>query len=411
MTNISLTITGIQSNIFVKNIEDTAFSKNFVSYNNNKSLNSMIKESYTNIMGKIDINKLPSYDNSDFIYYPYLDIYNMGANEPKTRIILSELPKFFNTNGFFTDLEPNKIYSNMFKRFDNKMSGLFVKNERGKVIIPHILHHLWLDFQEPIKNYTNAWGRILKEPWMYMVWTENNLRQDVLKNSKWEKIYYNENQRNRLLIAYLAILEKYGGFVIDSFTLPLKLIPDEMLTSKFMMSFMDEKNFGTKLSYRIMASVPGEVEKKMELNKKYDAARRPFEGPNNFFRDIKTTKLDKLDREKINNENNIIIFPLFFENIHRILSIGGDDKLQTLENYIINNPDVIIYPSYYFNPNTYIFPKKLLKLAICINLWKLITEKTHNKTSLTRNYKINTQGIIAQLEENPKDRLKNLNKS
>jgi hypothetical protein len=159
-----------------------------------------------------------------------------------------------------------------------------------------------------------------------------------------------------------------------------------------------------------MASVPGKQIKDPTPEEKHNIARRPFEGINNFFRDVKLKRTENMKPKKIIDDAKIF-FPFIFDDIYKILSLVNENKLLEVENSLVSNPEVIIYPSYYFNPNSYIFPKKLLSMAICINLWKLDFEKSHTKTNITRSYKINTQGILARLKENPKDRFKNLNKS
>lgn len=422
ITNISLTIANIKSNNMVKDIGKTKIGNNFVSLSKNRIIYNSIKELCLNNNHEKNIFKKfnnEMYNNPNYIFYPYLDIDSnlqditlIDINIDKDNSTNSDKfdPLIFNTNGF--SIKTNKIYPLMFKRFDNPVSGLFIKKNNKQIIVPKIVHHVWLtnlkeniNCDDSIKNYTNIWGKILREPWKYIVWTEKELYQDVFQNTRWGKIYHDEaSHKIKLLIAYLAILEKYGGIVIDSFTIPLTMVPNDLLINKFMISFMNEKNFGTKLSYRVMSSVPGiSYQESIIIEKNVDPARKPFEGINNFFRDIKNKKIII----KQNNIEHSVICPYIFDNMHRILSSNANNKIELIEKEILNNKDIAIYPSYYFNPD-HKLPKIILNNMFCINLWKLECEEQHEKTDLKRHYKISTHGIITKLKENPKDRLKNI---
>ncbi|XWV25270.1 mg362 protein [Tupanvirus deep ocean] len=415
-SSISLSITNLRFGNIIKNISSYNTKKDTLICSNDKcSLNKLRELSAlkTNINQILTNQFKISHNHKDYIYYPYLDIDYIPKpfsydNLDMPNLKLSEqYPKLINTNGFVYDV--NKEYYNlMFKRFDDKTSGIFIKKESGKIIIPKILHHLWLDDNISVTNYTNAWGRMLREPWKYFVWTEEKLLED-LENNRWAKLYKNEDDKTiKLLIAYFAILEKYGGFVIDSYTIPLKIIPDDMLMKKFLISFSSEKLTGTKLSYRVIASVPGFTDKnKNKINS--TAARRPFEGMNNFFIDI------KMKQKEINNKDNkeqLPSIPYFFDKMYNILADNSNtNKLHKIENTILTEPDTIIYPSYYFNPSYYTYPKKLVELAVFANLWKLSTDtNSYTKTDIKRTYKITTESILSKLSENPKDRLRNINK-
>ncbi|AEX61477.1 putative glycosyl transferase [Megavirus courdo7] len=61
-----------------------------------------------------------------------------------------------------------------------------------------------------------------------------------------------------------------------------------MLSNKFFLGFDSDfnNNDELKLSYRVMASIPGQLNEKNKIIDPY-AARRPFDGINNFFRSVK----------------------------------------------------------------------------------------------------------------------------
>ena len=338
--------------------------------------------SHIQLSSLIPIKKIISYDHSDYIFYPYIDVCHSKYID-HCKYIESDLTSnlthiaqlnYFNTNGFIPIINSSKsIYLSMYNRYNTKFSGLFIKKKISPIIIPKIMHHIWLQ-GDPIKNYTNIWARILRNPWKYMIWTENNLKQDVLVGV-WLDLYNRIIDTTlKLLVVYMAILEKYGGIIIDSFTIPIRLVPDDFLINKFFISFMDERNTGTKLSYRIIGSIPG--------NK--------FELPDNLCK---------------NNTHNKSIF----ENIKQLLinNNNHNDKLIAINKEFLSDIRITIYPSYLFNPNVYIFPKQLSNLAIMINLWKNYEPEIYTKTELKRTYNVSEKGIIASLYENPRDKLKN----
>ena len=411
MTNIALTITNAKFKYCIKNI-NRIDPLNFICFDNMKNIHYLTEKFI------IDQNHQPiTFDDPEYIYYPYLDVdpvYYIGQKNDTDRSIM-------NTNGFSptipTDVSINELY---YRRFNDKSSGIFVKKMNKACIIPKIIHHLWLD-SVPITNYTNLWGRINREPWQYIIWTEAKLKNDVLKG-RW-LTYYENNSENKILIASLAILEKYGGIVIDSFVIPIKLFPDDFLTNIFAISFMNELNidnenvndrYGPKLSYRIIASVPGTPNANKRHFIRADAARRPFEGANNFFIDIKMRNREKLLKMAIDDQDDNdlkipVTNPVIFEHFCTIFSSNEIDKMSIIEKFLLTDTNITIYPSYYFNPNCYAYPKKLIEQAICINLWRAIVPERRIKTNIVRTYNISESSILASLNENPRDRLKNNN--
>ena len=326
----------------------------------NISMNDILGHVFFALETKILPPEIPTliipYDHQDYLYHPYLSInLNMGKlNQQK------ELPQILNTDGYFTDnmINPKSFF---FKKYGNKMSGIFVKkNDVFSPKIPKIINHMWIDI-EPAVGYINAWKKMLRLPWQYVVWTEKDI---IMLDNKWSRLFMQQIlYEMKLLIAFLAVLDVNGGFAIDSFSIPLKLVPDELLINNFFVSYLDEKNYGTKISYRIIASIP----------------------------------------------NN----PMF-DNIYKVLNLplGSEppacsQNINLIDQIIISNLDAMIYPSYYFNPGLSGAPKKVLLLTICINLWKMEYREERIKTVPVRNYRTNINGIITKLNENPRHKLLN----
>src|SRR4029078_10249601 len=108
-------------------------------------------------------------NDRDFIYYPYL---NINKDIGKDNIYnQNNTIEIFNTDGFTTVLSKNyPIYSLMFKGYQQKNSGLFIKKIKNSIIVPNILHCIVLSNTD--NNYIRAWGKILRQPWEYLVWTD-----------------------------------------------------------------------------------------------------------------------------------------------------------------------------------------------------------------------------------------------
>lgn len=413
-SNIALTTSYYKNITNVKNIITSVLQSNFLN-NNYQKHHILIRE--LQLIAKhgppcLDLlaqQLKVIYNQNNYIYYPCMDI-TQASTISTFDFTQHILPTIFNTNGFMYELDTqSNYYSSMVKRFDvydniqeNILGGLFVKKTSGDVIVPKILHHVWMN-NEPSINYLNSWSKVLQSPWQYIIWTESTIIRDVFPNSRWSDLYYNETSTSvKMIIVYLAILEKYGGFIIDSYTLPLRLIPDEMLFHKFMISFLDENKYGTKLSFRIMSAIPGLIDSYILDPKlcEYDPARRPFEGMNNFFINLKTQKISN-----VNVVSNTITSSSFYDKLHSIISSSLFNVMKAIEDYLITQSDIMIYPSYYFEPNYY-YPKRLLQSAVCINLWEPIPIITHVKTELKRTYCVSTAGIMAKLTENPRDRFR-----
>lgn len=427
--NIALTIANYQFNNIIEDINNISILKGnyFTSYLNIICRNNT-RESYLRNMNSFDDEKGISVGNTyhehpDYLFYPYLDI-------DAPRIYQDQLSNIFNTRGFQLkiDNKDNKSGAILFyKRFNTKTNGVFVRKNNGDTIIPKILHLIHLDNNELDTKYMEAWGKFIREPWEYRIWTYDSWinRYEHPLNKRW--ILLNERINDPILkqiIIYISILERYGGITVNSQYIPIKSIPDEMLMQKFLIGFFNE-SLGTSLSYDIMASVPGYIDSPIEKQIMHNnVGRIPFEGVNNFFR--KNRQKNKEIEMKRNDESNDrfrvkmplnVTFPIIFEKMYQILSsIDPDDvKLNIINDFLLKDHDVIIYPSYYFNPNPYIFPKRLLNLAICFHTNNpqyqkkmFILENCRKKTELKRNYVVTPNGIIANLASDPKQRLLSL---
>lgn len=409
-TAIALTIVCNKMNVTIKDLMEESFGINFVSYDDQTTRN-LNKE-----LNTLRINEIPKFeislDTENYLFYPHLDVNTDGL---ELNYLGSNIfsPKLFNTNGFYvTDkkITDNPYYS-MFKRFHDPKMGIYVKKNINAKVIPQILHHIWLK-GDPNTKYINAWKRILREPWKYILWTEENLFTDILNNNnRWTKIYQNEtNQKVKNIIAKLSILERYGGLLIDSSVIPTKNISDDFLMNKFIIGFLNEKEFGTKLSFRIIASVPGEYKYTGygTVPSIINPARRPFEKYG--YSNIKIENKREENDIDINNTSTIMIF----EDLYRkMIEDNQEDRIAALENIIIHNSDVTIYPSYYFSTNYDDLPMELRDLTMCIRLMEKNKERKfdrYQKTEPQRSYIITNEGIVSRLRENPRDRLLNTNR-
>ncbi|AGF85461.1 hypothetical protein QJ854_gp321 [Moumouvirus goulette] len=346
------------------------------------------KDLYESVISENDLGNYYNFNvDENYIFYPYLD-FNIACQK------FNNVSNCFiyNTNGFGSNEPHINPFNYVYKRFNNLLQGSFFLKEQNINNIPKIIHHIWVN-NDPPTNYTDLWRKILKEPWEYKIWDNNNIN-DFINNSRWKNIYNNSLDKFKYIILSLAILEKYGGIVIDSYCIPLKIIPDEILSNKFFMSFENEQN-GITLSHKIIGSICGPLDEKNKLKDPY-VARKPFDGINNFFRSKKEKMVDT-----------------FFQDLFifiNSLDTKNNDFFNEIQKFFMEKSDVFIYPSYFFNLNSYTYPKKLMYEAILINLSQPDIIEPRIKTDVTRNYTITHQGIINRLKENPRDRLKNINR-
>jgi hypothetical protein len=268
-----------------------------------------------------------NYDDDRYLYYPCLDV---AMHNDEIDIIDQSLNSpIFNTNGFYVkSIQTNQdAQSRLIKRFDDKYSGIWMKKHYlienrhlEKIeVIPRHFHFLWLEniSEEP---YSLNWRRLLKNAWNFHYWSIKELKLIVFKPetdiNRWEDLFYQENDINlKRLIAALAILEQYGGMLVDGEVIPLKHFPYEMLRYHFIVCFQDEFVYGTRISFRFMASRRGER---------------------------------------------------IFDDLYLLLSSRKDKIWDALNELLLHHPLVTIYPSYFFHSTYHDLPLFLSKNALCI---------------------------------------------
>ncbi|AZL89486.1 glycosyltransferase [Megavirus baoshan] len=385
---LSITLTNHKLNNPIKSLDHLIKSNKLITSLNNIN----IKLIYESVKSKNLTNNEFEFINSnnEYIYYPYID-FNISHHKYNKNNYFH----IFNTNGYYSNKFDHNPFKDAFKRFEKVSQGSFILKPQTNHYIPKIINHIWTD--DKISNtekdyYSYLWKKNLKKPWIYKIWHKEDIDK-YLSETKWNNLYQKAPSIIKDIIVSLAILEKYGGVIINSYTIPLKNIPDDMLLNKFFLGLDNDFNDNNelKLSYRIMASIPGQLNDKNKIIDPY-AARRPFDGINNFFRSVKKKESDTF-------------FQDIFVDLNKIeLSNDSIDKI------FLKNDDVFIYPNYYFNPNINIYPKRLLNDAIIINLWKLHYQEPRVKTQIKRSYIVTTEAIINKLKENPRDRLKNIKK-
>ena len=382
-TNICLTIVNNTTPLI------KFFSQTYIPYGRHKIFHRLLQE----LAISPQFTRNVPFDDPNFIYYPFLDI-DLPPNPPDPTACI------FNTNGITFEPTPLAIQSLMYGRFDNGHSGFFSRIKEQPPIIPKILHQIF--FQEVDLDQIQRWGRHLQEPWVHLVWTERELGEVM---ERWH-MPFQLNPQLRHLVASLAILEKYGGLVVGADHLPLKPLPDHMLGHKFWLGFWNEATNGITLYHGVLGSVPGNVGARPPIME----GRQPFLGINNFFKDVRIQNQRLTDPRApvvTASGTEIVTNGPLFENLYRILGSDLDleNKISSLDLYLMTNPDVMIYPSYYFNPHLPLVPKKLSKLAICTRLQRLSERKERIRTPLHRTFEVPLEGIVSKLGENPRDRI------
>lgn len=318
---------------------------------------------YLNQVEHTYLNTLPlEYDHINFLYYPLLDLdddidkFDLATDTSKIVAL--------NTNGFYYKFIENRFQVNckLFKRFHSKKSGLFVRKFYDTNIIPCHFHHIFL-YDTPSPIYTSYWNKLLKNKWQYHLWNLENLRTDIFKPNangcnRWEILFDTEtNYKNKILIASFAILEKYGGIIVEGDCIPNKSIPDYILKCNFFISFLDEEKANLTLSYRCFGA---------------------------FY---KCPIIDSI--------YNLIVC----------------NNLESIDSIILTHPDATIYPSYYFNSTFDNLPIVLRKSNICITLWKIKvdspidTETFINKEDVEKSRKNIDMKLRMELLKNPNNQI------
>lgn len=363
--NLLFTLTNKKYNI-IKNINDTIFSEMFIDQKIDKNFINTISElkkddqniDWKSWLHKKNLNRI-LHDMNEYIYYPMLDVYynckyNDNINESFG----------FNTNFYYIDIKSQpEIRKLMFKRFNSKYEGFYIRKNKCLEIIPNNFHHLLL-FENDINNeYIILWKNILKD-WSYNIWTINDLRLKVFKPdgnglNRWEKLYDMEkNITIKIFIASIAILERFGGIILDGYAIPIKKIYSEILHNRFFIGFLDEKK-GINISFRFMGAI-----KHISL----------------------------------------------FDDIYELIC---NNQIIHINDFILGHTDVTtIYPSYFFNSTHDNLPYFLKNKTICIIIWKKEEEniKQNNKQIIQKNVKKNiASDMILKLKTNPINNIKKLN--
>ncbi|AFX92402.1 putative glycosyltransferase [Megavirus courdo11] len=280
---LSITLVNHKLNNPIKSLDHLIKSNKLITSINKSN----IKSIYESDISKNLINNKFEFSNSnnEYIYYPYID-FNISHHKYNKNNYFH----IFNTNGYYSNKFDHNPFKDAFKRFETVSQGSFILKPQTNHCIPKIINHIWID--DKISNiqidyYSYLWKKILKKPWIYKIWCREDIDK-YLAETKWNNLYQKSSSIIKDIIVSLAILEKYGGIIINSYTIPLKIIPDDMLSNKFFLGFDSDfnNNDELKLSYRVMASIPGQLNEKNKIIDPY-AARRPFDGINNFFRSVK----------------------------------------------------------------------------------------------------------------------------
>lgn len=361
--NLLFTLTNKKYNI-IKDINDTIFSEMIINQQIDKDFKNTIRElkkddqiiDWKSWFHTKKLNRI-LYEMNEYLYYPMLDVYYNNKNNDNESF-------GFNTNCYHPDIKSQpEIRKLMFKRFNSKYEGFYIRKNKCSDIIPNSFHHLLL-FENDINNeYITLWKNILKD-WSYNIWTINDLRLKVFKpNSdglnRWEKLYDMEkNITIKIFIASIAILERFGGIILDGYAIPIKKIYPEILRNRFFASFLDEK-MGINISFRFIGAI-----------------------------------------------KHISLFNDLYELI-------CNNQIIHINDFILGHNDVTtIYPSYFFNSTHDNLPYFLKNKTICIIIWKKEEQniKQNNKQIVQKKVKKNiASDMILKLKINPINNIKKLN--
>src|SRR3984885_11294130 len=295
ITSISLSEILLKNDFQFESICDNIYLKSFINYSDDD-----IHQIQTNVHELISLKK--NIDWKSLIKQRQLNPHLFNDRLIFSKIILHE------KNGSLINYANSRYlyYPTLDMQFDNPKHIEHVTFYK----IPKFFHHIWID-TNPVDSYIKAWKYVLKSPWEYKIWNVEDIINEA--NDNWKSLF--KNKTDKLFIASMIILMKYGGVIVDSFSLPQKIIPDEILSHEMIIGFLDEYQYGLKLSYRFIASI----------------------------------KMDDI----------------FYNNIYSILSNN-----ESIDTYLLSNKCVTVYPSYYFNPKLSGLPSDFIKFSVCIHLWK-----------------------------------------
>ncbi len=392
---VSLTIASIKNSDLVKDLKILGKDEYFfdILHSNAENILNEYNIIYQTPLCQSVKKLLYDYRNPNYIYYPYLDISCIDKKNITDKYHLYA----FNTLGIQLNTDKT-IYPLMYKRFSTPNHGIFIKKIDTNTVIPQIIHHIFLDNSDIDTDYINFWKESNQSTWTQKIWTNSNI-MDVISDNRWTDLYIKSDGLRKNLVAFFAILEKYGGLIINKNIHPVKNIPKDLLISK-LICFFDGNNC-EKITYDIIGSVPGKM---VEKSKIINNGWQPYEG--RFFREEKMIR-EKKSNKKLENQN-VIICPELFDKIYSILSNIDIFSLQTLDRILINYPDVTIYPNYYINITD--VPRGISDMAFGETLVDINMETTIEINKIVppkRSQNITKETVSAILSENPRDRLKN----
>lgn len=254
----------------------------------------------------------------DYYFYPHLDILTDS-------LILNNNTSCFNSNGISFDFID---FSNLYKRFENPMNGLYIKKQNNPIKNKKIIHQIWIGKHDTEFKFIEKWKE-LNPDYEYNLWTDENIDLDILGDNK--QIYLDEiDFRLKAKILSYHLIYNYGGIYIDIDCMPLKKLEDDILTKEVFFAFENEYLFGTQFSHYVMGC-------------------------------IKKSVIMKTIIEQINKSKCIII--------------------TEINNLIKGLLNIFIYPSYYFYPNHYYnINSRFESMAYCSHIW--ITECNKIKYNL-----------------------------
>jgi hypothetical protein len=238
------------------------------------------------------------------IYYPFLG--NINDDPQQTEAIINTINATNNQSALGTI-------------FDDVANGTYLPVPVGD-FLPSNIH---------LVNLTGPYGLDMLSMWkkMYVdqnlwnlrTWTADQFLADNLIGSVWKTLYSRETvDWLQYFIVFMAILEAYGGFVIRPEILPYRMFDLSAFRTNFFASYLDE-SLGTDLSYGILGGMPSAVRAVMN------------------------------DRRNIyGSVYNVLASP------RNPLTLGLD-----IRNAILSTNNIMIYPSYYFNPNIATLPYNL----------------------------------------------------
>lgn len=417
--NLALTVSAIELD---KNV-NTISSKQFINLNEDKNYNHY-NEQCLLVQSQMSTRSiiLPS---QDYIYYPFYDFDGARTIADNTNTVA-----IVNSGGFTFGSKLDCAYSKFYRRFDNKNEGLYVLKDGKRAGIPTIIHHIWSCSQNemPHPECVNKWKKLLRNPWTYQLWDEDAFEENI-DDPFWRSLYSLANDHYiKMLIVKFAILEKYGGIVVEFCIDPIKLFPRYVLNGNFMIAFAGHASPSSAvLSYRVMGSLPGLIVGDQIIDPMI--ARIPFEGQNNFFKKIILQNKIAAARTEIQSESenagvDVALFLAIRSILCSISSCTTSTILNNLDDLLLNYPSATILPEYFFNPALRLAPRKFLSEAICVpalqelgvDMINEIVEEAEVEAELEAELmldncdEVSQRSINASLTLDPVDLLRNLKK-